>query len=290
MRSTASERDRPARAHDGPAGWDVVRPLRPSRTTGVDMAGFHVPGAPPGGLRPVPHPAVMLLLEFGASRLVVADGTGRQHRGSLVAGPGFGAGGAVCTWGEDIECVQVRLSPLSARAVLGVDPAELAGGPVALDDLWGRDASRIREQLGESSSWQERFALTDALLARLSAGRPPVEPEVARAWNRIVVGHGRVRVDRLAAELGWSRKRLWSRFHTQLGMPPKRAATLVRFDRAVHRLVAGESAARVAADTGYFDQPHLHQDVMAFTGLTPKDVADEPFLTVDDVAWPTNRS
>ncbi|MEU7988647.1 hypothetical protein AB0B56_27640 [Streptosporangium canum] len=50
--------------------------------------------------------------------------------------------------------MQVRLSPAVARAVLGVSPAELDGAVVALDDLWGREASRIREQLGDASSWR----------------------------------------------------------------------------------------------------------------------------------------
>lgn len=159
---------------------------------------------------------------------------------------------------------------------------------MALDDLWGREASRIREQLSENSSWEERFALTAALLARRRDARPPVDSEVAWAWNRIVAGRGRgrVRVGHLAAELGWSRKCLWSRFHAQTGMPPKRAANLVRFDHAAHQLVSGEGAARVAADGGYFDQSHLHREVMAFSGVTPANVAGEQFLTVDAIAWP----
>jgi AraC-like DNA-binding protein len=90
-------------------------------------------------------------------------------------------------------------------------------------------------------------------------------------------------------ELGWSRKRLWSRFHAQIGLPPKRAAKLVRFDRAAHRLVAGQAASRVAADGGYTDQSHLHRDVMAFTGTTPATVPSEPFLAIDDVAWPATK-
>jgi hypothetical protein len=54
----------------------------------------------------------------------------------------------------------------------------------------------------------------------------------------------------------WSRKRLWS-----IPIPdrphPKRAARLVRFDYAAHRLAAGHSAAIVAAESGYADQLHL---------------------------------
>ncbi|MGI5350076.1 helix-turn-helix domain-containing protein [Streptomyces sp. CA-250714] len=282
MGSTTSERD-------DPAEWDVVRPRRPSRVAGVDMAGFRVP-ALVGGLRVVPHPAVMLILEFGAGAPTVDDGAGRRHRGSLVAGPGFGSGGGVRAWGEHVECVQVRLSPVIAGMALGACPAELAGSPVSLDDLWVREASRIRERLGEIPSWEGRFAFTEAVLVRRLArrleARTSVDPAVAWAWNRIVVSRGLLRVDHLAAELGWSRKRLWSRFHSHIGIPPKYAAKLVRFDHAVHRLVAGEGAARVAADGGYCDQSHLHRDVTALTGSTPTTVVGEPFLTVDDRAWP----
>jgi AraC-like DNA-binding protein len=92
-------------------------------------------------------------------------------------------------------------------------------------------------------------------------------------------------VERLAEETGWSRKRLWSRFRAQVGISPKRAASLVRFDCAVHRLAAGEPAAAVAADCGYADQSHLHRDVRAFTGATPAAAAVAPWLAVDDIAW-----
>ena len=112
-----------------------------------------------------------------------------------------------------------------------------------------------------------------------------MDPEVAWAWDRITISQGRVRVEELAAEVGWSRKRLWSRFGSQIGLPPKRAARLVRFDHAAHRLAAGERAARVAAEGGYADQSHLHRDVVAFTGVTPATAAGGPWLAVDDLAW-----
>ncbi|SEE37269.1 AraC-type DNA-binding protein [Streptomyces sp. 2231.1] len=252
------------------------------------MAGFHVRDL--RALRIVPHPAVTLLLDFGAGSPVIDGADGRQQLGSVVAGPGLGSAGAVRARGENVECVQVRLSPVIAGAILGTSPAELDGVVVSLDDLWGRAASRIREQLGEVSAWQDRFALTDSLLARRQEDGPPVDPEVAWAWHRIVAGRGLARVDDLAAEVGWSRKRLWSRFRSQLGLPPKRAAKLVRFDHAAHRLVAGEGVARVAADAGYADQSHLHRDVVEFTGATPAVVARELFLAVDDIAWPGVRA
>ncbi len=247
------------------------------------MAGFRDRGLGTSGQRAIPHPAVTLVVEFGAGPLVVENAAGLQ-RGSLVAGLGLGSS-RFSVRGEHFEVVQVRLSPLVAHAVLG------SGGEVVpLEDVWGvGEVSRIRERLADATSWDDRFTLMDALLARRIEASRPVDAEVAWAWNRIVRGRGRVRVESLADEVGWSRKRLWARFVRQVGLPPKRAAKLVRFDQAVHRLVAGTSPARVAAEGGYADQSHLHRDVMAFTGLTPATVAAEPFLTVDDLAWPTQR-
>jgi AraC-like DNA-binding protein len=246
------------------------------------MAGFR--GRGPGSLdmRAIPHPAVTLAFEFGPGTLVVDDATGRR-RGSLVAGLAFGE---LRVRGRDIEAVQVRLSPLVAYTVMGTPPADLERAVVGLDDLWGRDAARIQEQLSQARSWQERFTLTDDLLARRIEARRSVHPEVGRAWVRIVRSRGRIRVDDLAAEVGWSRKRLWARFRSQTGIAPNLAAKLVRFHHAAHRLAAGQSPAGAAAESGYYDQSHLHRDVRAFAGVTPAVLAGEPFLAVDDVAWP----
>ncbi|MBE1490806.1 helix-turn-helix domain-containing protein [Plantactinospora soyae] len=258
------------------------------------MAGFRDRGVAAVGQRVIPHPAVTLALEFGSGPLIVDDAAGRQQRGSLVAGLGFGSD-ALWVRGENFEAVQVRLSPVIARAILGVSPSDLNGAVVTLDDVWGRQASHVREQLCDASSWEDRFALVDALLAdRWHAGSrtagSPVDPEVAWAWKRILVSRGQTRVDRLAAEVGWSRKRMWYRFQSQIGAAPKRAAKLVRFDHAIHRLVAGEHAARVAADSGYSDQSHLHRDVVAFTGSTPATAIGQPWLAVDDIAWPDRNA
>ena len=115
---------------------------------------------------------------------------------------------------------------------------------------------------------------------------PTVDAEVEHAWHRVLAGRGRTRVEDLAAEVGWSRQRLWSRFRSQPGVGPKRAVRLVRLDRAARHLVAGRPAAMVAAEAGYVDQSHLHREVRALTGLTPAELAAAPWLAIDDVAWP----
>jgi AraC-like DNA-binding protein len=249
------------------------------------MAGFRERSTHPVDLRVVPYPAVTVAIDLGDGLLVVDEVNGRQHTGAMVVGA---APGAVRGQGRDVECLQVRLSPVVAHAVLGAT-SELAGTVAALEDLWGRDALRTHEQLRSARSWDDRFAIMETALARrIEAGRA-VDPEVAFAWRQMVTSQGQVQIERVAVWVEWSRKRLWSRFRSQIGLTPKRAAQLVRFDHAAHRLAAGHSAALVAAESGYADQSHLHRDVKAFAGVTPSAVAVAPWLAVDDVAWSPER-
>jgi AraC-like DNA-binding protein len=245
------------------------------------MAGFSARTTEFFDLSVIPYPAVTVAISLGDEPFTVDDSNGRQRNGSVVVGL---VPSGVRGRGRDIECLQVRLSPVVAHQVLGV-LSELGGRVVSLHDLWCRDAARIEEQLRAAGSWDDRFAIAEAALVRRHEAGRAIEPEVAFVWRQMVTSLGGVRVERLAAEVGWSRKRLWSRFRTQIGLHPKRAAQLVRFDHAAHRLATGHSAARVAAEIGYVDQSHLHRDVMAFAGVTPTAVAVAPWLAVDDVAW-----
>ena len=267
-------------ARDAEAMWDIAVPSRPGRVAGVSMAGFSDRAKDVVDLQVVPYPAVTLVIDLGGG-LVVDDADGRRHRGSVVAGL---TPGEVRVHTQHIEALQVRLSPAVAHAALGAN-AELNGMVVALDDLWGLGAARIQEQVRAAWSWQDRFAIAETALARRCEAGRAVDAEVGYAWRQMVTNQGQVRVERLAAEAGWSRKRLWSRFRSQIGLTPKRAAQLIRFDHAAHRLAAGDSASLVAAEGGYADQSHLHRDVMAFARMTPRAVAAAPWLAVDDLAW-----
>ncbi|MFG3054556.1 helix-turn-helix domain-containing protein [Kitasatospora sp. NPDC048239] len=279
-------------ARDTTALWDIATPSRPGRLPGVAMAGFRSRTTDFVELGVVPYPAVTVAVDLGDGLFGVdgsggtgsSDGSGTGGRGlggNVVVG--LGAGG-VRGHGQDVECLQVRLSPLLAHTVLG-GCTEWGTTVVSLDELWGRDASRTQERLRTAGSWQDRFLIAEAALARRHEAGRPVAPEVAFAWGRMLAARGAVRVELLATEVGWSRKRLWSRFRSQIGLTPKQAARLVRFDHAAHRLAAGHSAALVAAETGYADQSHLHREVLDFAGVTPGAVAAAPWLAVDGVAW-----
>ncbi|WP_433196857.1 helix-turn-helix domain-containing protein [Nocardia sp. CA-107356] len=259
---------------------DIAVPSPSRRVTGVGMAGFRGRTTSLVDLQMVPYPAVTVFIDFG-DVLFVDDVSGVRMQGCGVVGL---APVSVRGCARHVDLLQVRLSPVVAHAVLG-GSSELGGSVVALDELWGRDVGRIQEQLHAARSWDDRFAIAETELTRRQEAGRAVDPEVAFAWGRIVMSRGQIRVERLAADVGWSRKRLWSRFRSQIGLTPKRATQLVRFDYAAHRLAGGEGAAVVSAESGYVDQSHLHRDAMTFAGLTPTALAVAPWLAVDPVAW-----
>jgi transcriptional regulator GlxA family with amidase domain len=91
---------------------------------------------------------------------------------------------------------------------------------------------------------------------------------VCRAWHLLRASHGTARVADVARAVGWSERHLAARFRTEIGLTPKAAARVIRFDRA-RRMIPGCSGAVVAATCGYADQSHLVRDFVEFTGLAP---------------------
>ena len=80
-------------------------------------------------------------------------------------------------------------------------------------------------------------------------------------------------IGRVAEEVGWSHKHLITKFRQQVGLSPKTAARLVRFDRVLRAMERPDPYGweRIAAESGYADQPHLIREFRTFTGGTPTD-------------------
>ncbi len=183
---------------------------------------------------------------------------------ALIAHPGAQAG------------IQLQLSPLAARPLLGMPAGELAGTDVLADEIWGSVAGRIHQRLLQAEDWPARFVVLDRLLGSMADDRRGVPDEITRAWGTLLRSGGTAPIRHIARDIGWSERHLRTRFTREVGLTPKVAARVIRFDRArrllEHQVVTGRPhIAGVAADCGYFDQAHLIRDWQQFTGLAPTD-------------------
>ncbi|GAA4873752.1 AraC family transcriptional regulator [Actinomycetospora straminea] len=274
-----------------------VRAGRPSGalTGHVGYHGYDLHAAP-GVHRGLPSPYLTFIVTFGRPL------TMRAPDGSLVTRDV--AIGGLHTTPETIvhdgrqSGVHVVLDPLAARALLGRPAAELAGVTVDGDEVLGALARELHERVGEADDWGGRFAAIDDVLGRALGDGPglgattPVAPEVRRAWRRTVGSGGRVPVRALADEVGWSERHLGQRFRAELGVAPKVAGRMARFDRARRRLAARALAgqalglADIAADGGYADQAHLTREFGALAGCSPTRWLAEEIGNVQDAATP----
>lgn len=218
---------------------------------------------------------VTLILSFWpplAIRMASGDGAARETRhGSFVAGLNDSY---IDTRHEgESRGVEVCLTPLGARVLLGIPAGELTRRVVDLDDILGREAQRLSERLYDASCWEERFALLDDRFASQVFDGPALTAAVAAALRQIHDSGGTESVGTLVAGAGCSHRHFIARFREEVGLAPKTVARLVRFSR-VRLALDGDTAADWAGIVhrcGYYDQAHLHRDFRAFTGLSPSE-------------------
>jgi len=164
--------------------------------------------------------------------------------------------------------IGAQLQPAAAGPLLGVPAGELAERHTLLDDLWGRDARRIREQLLEAESPAAQLALfEDILAARLPRVRG-VHPAVAQALQQLPSAS---EVGTLVRDSGYSHRRFIELFHESVGLTPKRYTRILRFQGALAQMARRPSGswADLALELGYSDQAHFNRDFREFSGLAP---------------------
>jgi AraC-like DNA-binding protein len=183
--------------------------------------------------------------------------------------------------------LQVDLSPLGVYALLGRPMPELTNVAPQLTELDVPELAGLPARLADAPDWPRRFALLDdALLRRLDGCPYRPDPEVAWAWRCLRRSAGRVGVQELADDTGWSRRHLLTRFRVQVGLGPKAAARVLRFERAARLLapssvyggpdgLAPPSISEVAAACGYTDHAHLVREFHALAGCTPTEFIAE---------------
>jgi AraC-like DNA-binding protein len=283
-----------------------ARPAAPARPA-EPVVDEHLAGLPAAGLRPLisgytgyrqagvapavhrglPSPFLTVIFTLDDPLEIAAHPDPRQPGGrydTLVGG--LHTAPALITHDGRQSGIQIGMSPLGARALLGVPAGELTSLDFEGADVLGPLAARISERLKDSADWSRRFEILNELLldrARTGAAAAGTEPgavpgisrEVRYAWQALLRSGGRIGVAQLAADTGWSDRHLRAKFRLEIGLTPKAAARVIRFDRARRRLVGRVRAggapdlAELAAEGGYYDQSHLDREFAALAGCAP---------------------
>jgi AraC-like DNA-binding protein len=151
--------------------------------------------------------------------------------------------------------------------------SELADEVIELELIRRQRFADLRAQLLQADSTAAKFRVVEAMLLDALDFGHGAHPAVAQLADRIRSWDGAVRISELVEQVALSHKRLMQLFQRDVGMTPKALAQIYRF-QSVLRRIAGKSSpdwSRVAAECGYYDQPHLVHEFRRLSGLTPNE-------------------
>jgi len=214
-------------------------------------------GAAPYTHRTVPHAGVELSVVVGAAPRIVGPRTAP----------------AVSTLAPGSTVVGVRFHLGAAPPVLGVPASELVDLDVEGRELLGPTGAALGEAVAMAATPEDAAAIVEsAVLARLAAAPAP-DPVVAEAVRRLLPWRSRD-VGSLTSSLHISERQLRRRTLAAIGLAPKVVQRILRFQAFLALAHAREDAvadlARLAAESGYADQPHLTRESLRLAGLSPR--------------------
>lgn len=170
--------------------------------------------------------------------------------------------------------VGFRFQPAAAATWLGVSANQIVGQRLSLQELWGPRARGIAGKVRDHQNIAELIAALESAMGDFSKNAPTNEPMRA-AYNLILAGPppGVALVPWLGRTLAMSERTLRRRFDESFGYGPKTLDRILRYQRflSMVRLSPG-SAAILAVEAGYSDQPHLVRESRRLAGCTPLEV------------------
>jgi AraC-like DNA-binding protein len=182
----------------------------------------------------------------------------------IVAGPATRAVLPRVPAGEPKVGLRFRVG--AAGAGLGLPAGELLDCSPGLGEIWP-DGDEVTQRMGEARGARARLALLAETVARRLDREPAPDPLLRAAV--LELSRPRAGVARLSERLSISERQLRRRFETAIGYSPRTLARVLRLQRFLV-LAEGESdLARLAAEAGYADQPHLSRDCSQLAGLPP---------------------
>lgn len=259
-----------------PEAWVVCWPAPALRPWIDRYVGYRLLGGPAGVHRGLPSRHMTFIVSIGSPIDVIAQTSPTQRPAAYrCVLSGLQASFALIAHDGNQEGVAIELTPLGSRALFGLPARELWDLSLELDEVVGSVGDELWDRLQSTRTWQERFSVCDEVLQRLAGPRAPA-PELMACWRALVHSGGQMNISELAERTGWSRQYLGRRFREEFGLSPKLLSRVIRFERAGNLLKAPSSLgsiAEIAASCGYYDQAHLHRDVIEFSGCTPSELS-----------------
>ncbi|TDF94733.1 helix-turn-helix transcriptional regulator [Paenibacillus piri] len=153
--------------------------------------------------------------------------------------------------------------------------SELTGYHVLLEDIWGKEAGAIAEQVISADGTSEMIERVESFLSKaLLQNETNSDQLLQSSMQYIYASQGMMPIRDLAEQLCYSERNIRRTFQKELGVSPKELSGIIRFQCLLQELYHGAPSrfTDIAVKYGYFDQSHLINSFKRFYGLAPGQV------------------
>lgn len=187
----------------------------------------------------------------------------------------FGASTKTHVVGEKANCSQclliVELQPYGLHKFIRIRQSELKNIVLPMNMVDLSLYQKIYSLFEQSQNIYELISSLDAIFLSY-IGRQMVKSELVLTVDKIIHTSGKISVKELANQVYYSERHLNRIFGDTIGINVKSFTRLVRVNKAI-RMMKNPSfnMTQIAAQTGFYDQPHFNHEFKAVCNITPQE-------------------
>lgn len=223
--------------------------------------------------RIIPSGNVQMLFYRGNPVLISSAKEQRQiDNQSILCGQFIGF--SDLTYDGTIRILAVVFHTYAAGAFFRMPVSELCNCKVSANEVGDSELLELEDRILHEADDRNCIRLVEQfLLRRLDPPKGHNLERMLSAIHTINQSKGEMRISELASPVFLSTKQFQRVFTSHIGISPKEFLRIVRFQHALYLLqtTPGMSLSRLAADCGFYDQPHLINEFKTFSGYTPKE-------------------
>lgn len=171
-----------------------------------------------------------------------------------------------------LKLLTVTMRPNGLSQLMKVSSHELLNQTICAEDIWGQSVIDLCDRIFHAGNLNEQIRLVEQFLTKhISKQSPCYKSERINSVIPQINPVNALSIQSMAEHTCWSRKQFERSFTSLVGCTPKQFSNIVRFQYALHlkSQQSNLSLLDVALNCGFYDQAHMSNEFIKFSGLTP---------------------
>jgi len=168
--------------------------------------------------------------------------------------------------------IGIELTPKGLYHLFKLSMHEITNQMVSFEEVFGPPGARLQNRVGDAEDPKAKIALLQTALTHLLQQNEKEYALLDHTLDLLAGTHGMMRVQELAAHLGYTKRYLDRLFQEHVGVSPKSLASILRFQEVYQGWMQHQSPPffRDQWPAYYYDQSHFIKEFKRFTGFTPQ--------------------